>query len=97
VVLHFARQAFCRHGMCFDETTFQEAEYDDAQMCLGSCIAAGRDGCGFGGRNVPRSRLGFRKKLSRIFSESELGHTERAGNQKETFCHGLIEQQARGF
>jgi hypothetical protein len=37
------------------------------------------------------------EKLNRIFSESELGHTERAGNQKETFCHGLIEQQARRF
>jgi hypothetical protein len=33
----------------------------------------------------------------RISSESELGHTERAGNQNETFCHGLFEQQARRF
>jgi hypothetical protein len=37
------------------------------------------------------------EKLSQIFSESELVHTERAGNQKETFCHGLFEQQARRF
>jgi len=36
-------------------------------------------------------------KLSRIFSESELRHTERAGNQKETFCHVLFEQQTRRF
>jgi hypothetical protein len=26
------------------------------------------------------------EELSRISSESELGHTERPGNQKETFC-----------
>jgi len=37
------------------------------------------------------------EELSRISSESELGHTDRAGNQKETFCHGLFEQRARRF
>jgi hypothetical protein len=37
------------------------------------------------------------EESSRIFSESELGHTERPGNRKETFCHGLFEQQARRF
>jgi hypothetical protein len=37
------------------------------------------------------------EELSRISSESELGHTERVGNQKETLCHGLFEQQARRF
>jgi hypothetical protein len=31
------------------------------------------------------------------FWESELVNTERAGNQKETFCHGLFEQQTRRF
>jgi hypothetical protein len=38
-----------------------------------------------------------KEELSRISSESELGHTDRAGNQKETFCHGLFEQRARRF
>jgi hypothetical protein len=42
-------------------------------------------------QEVPRCCLGFRP------SESELGHTVRAANQKETFCHGLFEQQARRF
>ena len=37
------------------------------------------------------------EELSRISNESELGHTERAGSQKETFCNGLFEQQARRF
>jgi len=37
------------------------------------------------------------QELSRISNESELGYTERPGNQKETFCHGLFEQQARRF
>jgi hypothetical protein len=37
------------------------------------------------------------EELSQIFSELELVHTERVGNQKETFCHGLFEQQARRF
>jgi hypothetical protein len=37
------------------------------------------------------------QELSRISNESELGHTERPGDQKETFCHGLFEQQARRF
>jgi hypothetical protein len=37
------------------------------------------------------------EELSRISSESELGRTERPGNQKETFCHGLFEQQVRRF
>jgi hypothetical protein len=32
------------------------------------------------------------EELSRTSSESELGHTERAGNPKDTFCHGLFEQ-----
>ena len=36
------------------------------------------------------------EELSRSSNESELGHTE-PGNQKETFCHGLFEQQARRF
>ena len=35
------------------------------------------------------------EELSRISNQSELGHTERAGSQKETFCNGLFEQQAR--
>ena len=35
------------------------------------------------------------EELSRISSESELGHTERPGNQKVTFC--LFELQARRF
>ena len=38
-----------------------------------------------------------KEELSRISSESELGHTDRAGNQEETFCHGLFEQRARRF
>jgi hypothetical protein len=37
------------------------------------------------------------QELSRISNESKLGHTERPGNQKEAFCHGLFEQQARRF
>ena len=37
------------------------------------------------------------EELSRISNESERGHTERPGDQKETFCHGLFEQQARRF
>jgi hypothetical protein len=37
------------------------------------------------------------EELSWISKESEFGHTERAGDQKETFCHGLLEQQARRF
>jgi hypothetical protein len=36
-------------------------------------------------------------ELSQISSESKLGHTERAGDRKETFCQGLFEQQARRF
>ena len=36
-------------------------------------------------------------ELSRISNESELGHTERPGNQKETFCLARFEQQARRF
>ena len=35
------------------------------------------------------------EELSRISNESELGHTERPGNQKVTFC--LFELQARRF
>jgi hypothetical protein len=37
------------------------------------------------------------EESSRISSESEFGHTERAGGQKETFCHGVFEQQTRRF
>jgi hypothetical protein len=36
-------------------------------------------------------------ELNWIPSESAFGHTERAGNQKETFCYGLFERQARRF
>jgi hypothetical protein len=37
------------------------------------------------------------EKLSRIFSESELGHTERAGNQKETFAMVLLSSKLADF
>jgi hypothetical protein len=36
------------------------------------------------------------EELSRISSESELGHTERRESERD-ICHGLFEQQARRF
>jgi len=37
------------------------------------------------------------EELSRISSESELGHTERAGNQKETFAMVFLSSKLADF
>ena len=37
------------------------------------------------------------EELSRISSESELGHTERAGNQKETFAMVFLSSNLADF